>query len=239
MSIERIIDSISEYANVKQVMRPVASVGILALGHTVELAKLGDALGLIPTEHDKNGKVVWDIKASGAVHLEGQPVARSHTSEEFNWHTDASFEPIPPQYFMLQVLQADAMGGGVQSFIQVSNVIAELPEDVRATLTETEFIWKVPPEFQRSETSRHLPLLFGTNEGDLAFRYRRECIDLGCATMEQLYALECFEAMIRRAPQIRHTPAAGELAVVDNWRALHKRSEIKDRRRHLQRVRFQ
>lgn len=239
MSIERIIDGISEYANVKQVTRPVTGVGVLALEHAVELAELGDALGLTPTEHDKHGKVVWDIKASGAVHVEGQPVARSHTSEEFTWHTDASFEPIPPRYFMLQVLQADDMGGGVQSFIQVSNVIAALPDDVRATLAETEFTWKVPPEFQLGETSRQLPLLFATSEGDTAFRYRRECIDLGYATIEQLYALECFEAMIGRAPRIRHTPSVGELAVVDNWRALHKRSEIKDRRRHLQRVRFQ
>src|SRR5689334_22243791 len=91
---------------------PCSAVAILSMSQTVDLVAFGEELGLSPAAHNASGDILWDVKAKAAAAL---GVPRSHTTEEFTWHTDASFENPPPRYFMLQVLRGDRYGGGRQN----------------------------------------------------------------------------------------------------------------------------
>ncbi|KAJ3017429.1 UNVERIFIED_CONTAM: hypothetical protein HDU68_011692, partial [Siphonaria sp. JEL0065] len=114
-----------------------------------------------PRQH--NGKAsdfVWDISVQSKVSLEnGQqacqsqhpPLARSQTDEEFDVHTDSSFEDPPPRCVVLAVLRGDRRGGGLSSFASVQKVLATLKASIVAVLRRTLVRWTVPPEFLQTQ----------------------------------------------------------------------------------------
>lgn len=209
-------------------------VGVLTMRQTVDLVEFGESMGLKPAAHNAAGDMLWNVKAQS----EAAPgVPRSHTADEFVWHTDASFEEPPPRYFMLQVLHGDRYDGGHQNFMRLDLLLRLLDDSDRKTLADTPFPWRVPLEFQKDSQQAELPVLFHDEAGNDCIRYRSECMsdDL---ELPQRIALSSLGWAIGVAPSIQHVPQAGELLLVDNWRALHARDAIKDSDRHLQRVRF-
>lgn len=214
---------------------PCPEVGIFTMRQTVDLVDFGESLGLRPTPHNASGDVLWDVQAQ-TVAAEGVP--RSHTADEFVWHTDASFENPPPRYFMLQVLHGDRYGGGHQHFMPLSSPLEALDEANRKVLAGTLYPWKVPLEFQKDREQVQLSVLFRDDAWNVCVRYRQECVRFDGLDASQKTALMELGRAIDRATPIEHTPQAGELVLVDNWRALHSRDSIRDPERHLQRVRF-
>ncbi len=234
-SIEELSDRMPELT-VLSADFPCQEVGVFTMHRSVDLVAFGREIGLQPAAHNAAGDLLWDVKAQAAA---APGVPRSHTADEFVWHTDASFEEPPPRYFMLQVLHGDRRGGGQQKFLPLSALIEGLSEDDRNVLSSTLYPWKVPLEFQKDSKQKDLPVIFdGEDDCRDNIRYRHECIQQGELSTEQKLALLGLDRVIRSTPSIRHMPQAGELILVDNWRALHARDNILDPERHLQRVRF-
>lgn len=215
---------------------PCPEVGIFTMRQAVDLVALGEELGLSPAAHNSAGDVLWDVKAQADA---APGVPRSHTADEFVWHTDASFEEPPPRYFMLQVLCGDRYGGGRQNFLPLSTLLEGLHEDDRHVLSSSLYPWRVPLEFQKDREQAELPVLFRGEDGQDNIRYRHECMTCGDLSTAQKLAILGLNRAIESAPPIEHVPRAGELILVDNWRALHARDHILDPERHLQRVRFE
>ena len=213
---------------------PCPSVGILSMRRTVDLVSFGEELGLSPVPHNAEGDIVWEVKAKAAA---APGIPRSHTAEEFVWHTDASFEELPPRYFMLQVLHGDRYGGGHQNFIPLNRLLAQLDDEDEEVLKNANYRWNVPVEFQKESEQAELPIIFEEPDGG-GIRYRYECLSTGGLDLERRNALNGLRKAIEATVPISHIPRAGELVLVDNWQALHSREHIKDPERHLQRVRF-
>lgn len=215
---------------------PCPEIGILTTRQALDLVGFGEEIGLQPLPHNRAGDILWDVKAQ-AKPAEGVP--RSHTSDEFTWHTDASFERVPPRYFMLHVLRGDKFGGGTQNFMPLGPILDSLGDDIKETLAHSSFPWSVPLEFRKEEEEVQLPVLFEADSPEIGIRYREECVLSSAIEPDQKYALEALKNVLFTGPKIEHQPQAGELLLVDNWRALHARDHILDPDRHLQRVRFQ
>ena len=78
-------------------------------------------LDMQPYAHTKKGDdFIWDIKPKLATTNSGP---RSHRSDVFNMHTDASFEEQPPRYYGLLVLQADRYGAGHTLLIRFNKLL--------------------------------------------------------------------------------------------------------------------
>lgn len=173
--------------------------------------------------------------------------ARSEGTGLFPWHTDCSFESRPPQFFALQVLHADQCGGGTLSVFNVSQLVQDLEPHVRETLFRPEFSIIVPPEFSKDTTSIVGSLLTQSNDRDhIRMRFRADITRPLTPAADM--ALQSLNKLLERSTQTtsehsqKHLTSqqlpAGSVILIDNGRWLHARSEIKDTRRHLRRVRW-
>jgi len=52
-------------------------------------------------------------------------MARSKTLEEFEPHTDASFEKFPPRFVSLYIVQEDECGGGIFSILKLNEIFID------------------------------------------------------------------------------------------------------------------
>lgn len=216
------------------ISRPCEHAAILLMRETVDLVEFGGKMGLEPVPHNKEGALIWDVRQVATA--AGQSVARSQTAGEFPLHTDASFEPMPPRFFMLQVLHPDRFGGGLQSFVSIENVLMGLQPGIRRQLATEKFRWRVPVEFQKNSIENELPILFDDEQAS-SIRYREECLVVRRSS-SHYSLLNSLKAAVRQARAVRHRPSQNEIVLVDNWHLLHGRSEVRDPLRHLQRVRF-
>ncbi len=235
MSIENLVDKAPQ-EHIIRASYLCEHAAVLLMDETVDLIEFGGQMGLEPVPHNRRGDIVWDVKPMTAAGSNRQTV-RSQTAEAFPLHTDASFEEIPPRYFMLQVLHGDRFGGGQQSFVPVDSVLGGIHSAILGALAKEKFRWRVPLEFQKNVTENELPILFSDDQQAPAIRYREECIIPRRSKRETLL-LSNLKAALRYARSIKHQPSQNEVLLVDNWRILHSRGEVRDPIRHLQRVRF-
>jgi alpha-ketoglutarate-dependent taurine dioxygenase len=187
----------------------------------------------IPHGHDQTSKIVWDIKPGGTTGSEY--LARSHGTEEFTFHTDCSYEVNPPAYFALYIIEHDTKGGGHNLFVRNEAIIDELSEESFNILTNTKFIVKVPPEFYKGKETEEIYLL----DRNFNLQYRQDIIIRDMLTNEQDRALEEFERIVFNPLNMRKVfVEKNNVVIIDNKALLHARTEIKDTKRHLQRIRF-
>lgn len=182
---------------------------------------------------------VISSKSGGAAH------SRSHGVGEFAWHTDGSFEEIPQRYFGLHIIQPDEMGGGVFRVLPAEKLVESLGPTATRALLNTEFDIQVPDEFYKGKASNKGKLLeIDPVTGKYLLRFRKDI--LPNPPSESAEACQAVEELNRLLddPDIagwRFGPEVFKKNVVllmDNARFLHMRSEIKDKRRLLRRVRF-
>ncbi len=185
-------------------------------------------------EHDSYGLKVWDIKYDER--LDQNKVARSLTMREFPMHTDAAFDEPPPKYVGLYAIQEDRLGGGISHILDGHKILARLSGQSRHILLNQKFVLRVPEEFRKGSSTVEIEILdFNWN-----FRYRRELIIDEACTQEQLIALEELEKLIYGSKsQESFLLRSGSMILFDNGRFLHARSQVRDRERHLLRMRFQ
>lgn len=195
-----------------------------------QMVDLVESIGT-PNGHSANGEYVWDVKPLAGVN--GQ-LPRSHTSAEFAWHTDASFEEPPPRFVALCAVQHDRYGGGQFQLVKVADVLSQLSPQSWRLLADPCYSFRVPAEFHKGVNRRELPIRFQAD----SIRYRREIIETAELAAQYKIAIGEFDEIIESTPPIVPYFDRGTLLLFDNWRYLHARTEIRDLERHILRMRF-
>ncbi|KAI9314369.1 hypothetical protein BDR26DRAFT_1016854 [Obelidium mucronatum] len=224
-------------------------------------------LGGRPRQHNSTAvDFVWDISVQQSLHQQPQqhqqpatsqqkpPLARSQTDEEFDIHTDSSFEDPPPRCVVLAVLRGDRRGGGLTSIACVSKVLATLDPVTIAILRRTLVRWIVPPEFIQTKNTNellddtqhsHQSILAPVLISDTRIRFRRDIIDTthlppleatqfwkAFASLETAFHRECnLEENTFLLPE-------QTLLFLDNQTFVHRRSRVHDPNRLLWRIRY-
>jgi alpha-ketoglutarate-dependent taurine dioxygenase len=202
---------------------------------------LVNQLGIPLAHSSKNDDFLWHIKPS----IENG-LARSHSQNVFEMHTDASFESTPPRYIGMQVIREDKCGGGYSLLLSLSDIINELNENEINLLSTTMFKFRKPKEFYKcGEQFTYGPILSPKRDkfNHLLCRYRNDIIldrdDIG---QESKNALNKFEKLInlKEGKNIEyHFLKENSIILLDNCRYLHGRTKVNDPNRHLTRIRFQ
>lgn len=201
----------------------------------------------LPISHSATVDWFWDVRPTTTPQTLGA-TARSETMNDFPWHTDCSYEDPPPQFFALQVLQHDRLGGGTLSVLNVARLVSLLSRETRETLGREEYRIATPPEFVKDPRRRFITgaLLVngeGAGEGGWTMRFRR---DIVTATSERAArALDELDRAVKSPEVLGHVVdlgprelPMGSVIVLDNRRWLHCRNEVRDPGRHLRRVRW-
>lgn len=198
---------------------------------SIDFLRLISLVG-IPHSHNGNGVYLWDIKPQPGE--TSKTVARSQTMEEFVFHTDCAFEIPPPKYVALYVVHPDENGGGISQMIDFAKVIPQLkPESV--TALKQDFKVKIPKEFMKDREYSIGPIIIGNNQ----LSYRRDCIVDTDFNQSQRDAIDDLEICLSNTDIVQSIAIPkGTVFFLDNRRFLHARTEIKDLKRHLQRVRY-
>lgn len=191
----------------------------------------------------------WDVtyKPSGVFSAAtgGTAHSRSHGVGEFAWHTDGSFEETPQRFFGLHVIHPDKHGGGIFRVLPADDLVAALSPSSVEALLNTEFDIQVPAEFYKGRASNKGKLLdVEPGTGRYLLRFRRDILPdppsenpSACEAVRELNALlETPEKVGWRFPG--DVFKDNVVLLMDNARFLHSRTEIKDKRRLLRRVRF-
>ncbi|KAF2968958.1 hypothetical protein GQX73_g4598 [Xylaria multiplex] len=200
----------------------------------------------LPISHSATRGWFWDIRPSATDFQTANCQARSETMDEFPWHTDCSYEDPTPRYFALQVLQPDRYGGGILSLMNVQGLSEQLSSTTRAALRRPEYKFTTPPEFHKQSGQNHITgsLFSVDSDGQPGLRFRGDIITP--LNNEASRALEELKQAITTAatiPEITSQLTAKDLpeqsiVLVDNRRWLHSRTDVKDPKRHLRRVRW-
>ena len=232
------IDSIDSMLNPELIKQVLVKMGIMIFSLKYDdsdglaMEKIVNAIG-IPHTHDTNGRVIWDIKQGGSNGSE--QLARSHKDSEFVIHTDCSYELNIPDFFGLQIIQHDQMGGGKNLFVDGQTLIQHLSDKSFETLQNEKVKINVPPEFKKDEDHIHATVI----DADFNVRFRKEIIDLASISDDMKLALNEFEQLCY-SPDLNRSlfVEKNSIMIIDNKRFLHARTQIKDPSRHLKRIRF-
>ncbi|KAI0123697.1 hypothetical protein BJ170DRAFT_598900 [Xylariales sp. AK1849] len=198
----------------------------------------------LPISHSASCGWFWDVRPNNTAFQTANHQARSETMEKFPWHTDCSYEDLPPRYFALHVLQHDRFGGGTLSVMNVQRLGESLSPSTRASLMRREYSVTIPLEFIKNPTKRRIvgSLMVADEEGQPSMiRFRRDL--LTPLTERASRAMHEFDVSLQHAGfQSRSTVhltsrdlPAGTIVLMDNRRWLHARNDIKDPKRHLRR----
>ncbi|KAK7058106.1 hypothetical protein R3P38DRAFT_2844348 [Favolaschia claudopus] len=157
----------------------------------------------------------------------------------------------PQRFFGIHVLHPDLLGGGIFRVLPAADLISLLSPSTVSTLLNHEFTIHVPAEFHKSHpTTRGRLLSRCPQTGHYLLRFRRDILasppsrdPKANAAVEELNALLDKEETKgwRFADDVYK---ANAVVLMDNAiyvpyaRFLHMRTEIKDKRRLLRRVRF-
>lgn len=172
-------------------------------------------------------------------------VSISHSLGEFAWHTDGCFEATPQRYFGLHILHPDKMGGGIFRVLVIDDLVKLLSPASIETLLNYEFELQVPPEFYKGKaTIRHKLLSIDPETGRYLIRYRRDILaDPASDDPIANAAVRELNAVLDARDSVGQTFSddifkENVILLMDNARFLHCRTEIKDPRRFLRRIRF-
>ena len=200
----------------------------------------------LPIAHSATRGWFWDVRPLSPDSNNIKNLARSETKEKFSWHTDCSYEACPPQYFALQILHADTHGGGTLSVLDVQRLVESLSHTTRLALMKPDFIIQVPTEFIKQEPQTHIhDRLLAVDPTDSSFVMRLRDDLVTPTNADAARALSELKQVLgggMAASQALHFPAetlpTNSIVLMDNRLWLHSRSEVKDPKRHLRRVRW-
>lgn len=204
-------------------------------------SELVNKIGVPLAHSSKNDDFLWHIKPA----IENE-IARSHSKEVFEMHTDASFEPTPPRYIGMQVIREDDFNGGQSLFLDLNDVLKDLNEREIHLLQTTMFEFKKPLEFYKGGEKFTIGSILSSKRdpfNNILCRYRNDLIlnrDEICSESKE--ALRKFEKLIKLSENRNikyYFLRKNNILLLDNCRYLHGRTQINDPNRHLTRIRFQ
>lgn len=201
-----------------------------------------------PTPSDqRRGTLLWDVRVRGP--LSGRAPTYSEHGQEADLHSDSQIYPAPEPVFILYTLAPARCGGGVSLFAAASAIEAALAEtpagrEAARALAELSFPFSLETGAagpKRTSSVTVAPIL-GANP---KIRYRRDAIEAGFEARRDLdvpaarAALRELERCLReRVPVVRHALREDSIAICDNYRLLHGRTNFEDQGRHLIRARM-
>ncbi len=203
-------------------------------------------LGLPQAHSSKGNDYLWDIKVLPKGNL-SKTDARSHADSEFLMHTDASFENNinVPRFFGLHVIKNDKFKGGQSLLIKLDDILDSLTDSEIKILCNEKLKFKIPVEFRKvNNIDFNVGSILGYDGLNRAIcRYRKDIIvNRDLLERDLKFALDKFENLIdiEKSSHVKYCQLkSNSILLVDNCRYLHGRTEIKDSKRHLRRIRFQ
>lgn len=147
---------------------------------------------------------------------------------ELLFHTDASFHPLAPDFVVICCLRPDPERAAVTSFSSVDDILAQLTPRQREVLRQPRFLAEgVEYDYDdvgvRGNRNPHVPLIYGTQERPFLAYDQDIHRPLDPEAAETMKALDA--AMEACALQVKLD--AGDVAIFDNRRSIHKRSPFK------------
>lgn len=210
-----------------------------SLGPGKTMEAIVNAIGGEPHEHDAEGTCLWHIKdMTDEIPSGTTVVARSHTSKEFELHTDCSYEDPAPRYIGMQVVEIDRYGGGISRLLCCSSVFSRLPQEAIEILAGSDFNIEVPPEFRKDHNnSVKAPIILDTQQ--CLMRFRQDIVTEDSLGEKQKWAFGLLRNALENNPdEIQFNLPKDSVLLLDNARFLHGRTTIFDKTRHLVRTRF-
>ena len=206
-------------------------------------------MGCKPDTHSSTQGALWDVKYKPeGVYSEGTgktAVSISHSLGEFAWHTDAAFEENPTRFFGFHIIHPDKKGGGIFRVLRAEDLARLLSPEAVDVLSSHEFDLKVPAEFFKGkDTVRGKLLDVDAATGRAFVRFRKDILhdppsadaDANAAVKELKDLLDAPESVGEHVPGFVFKE--NTVLLMDNARYLHSRTDIKDPKRWLRRVRF-
>jgi TfdA family taurine catabolism dioxygenase TauD len=201
-----------------------------------------------PVAQSLDGKLIYDVLDTGKQALPGSGVRPDQTNIELKFHTDNSYNAMPPEYIALLCLRTAQRGGHsrVASFHTLHNILLQRHPELLPRLYQP-FWFDRQREFHPGEPSVFAAPVF-TDGGEVRARFsahqirggyalRGEKLDNeGAATLAAL--LDLFEDEELSAD---FDLEPGQMQFVDNRVLGHARTRFEDfsepeRRRHLVRL---
>lgn len=201
----------------------------------------------LPISHSASRGWFWDVRPSSSTFQTQNHQARSETMENFPWHTDCSYEASPPRFFGLQVLQPDRHGGGTLSLTNVEELIRALSPTSVAALLKPHYRIITPQEFIKgSGDACHIigSIIAANKTGQATMMRFREDITTPLSVEAHDALKELKQTLLGMEMQRKVTNLTpeflpkGSIVLTDNYRWLHARSQVRDPKRHLRRVRW-
>lgn len=201
------------------------------------LIQLSRLLGDVVAQ-DGSGTLIREVRDRGQRVGEGRSARYSDSRFGGDLHTDGAEAPLPvPDYFTLLCIRQAASGGALQ-LVPLGRVLTRLREypDVGSVLAEPFHFDRRGDEPAGEHPTTLKPVVFRARDGRPAVTYLRKYIEVAHArpdvpnlTVEQRRALDVFDAILADPTLvIQDTLRPGELAIFDNLRVLHGRTEFVD-----------
>ena len=206
-------------------------------------------IGYTPDTHSSTQGALWDVKYKPeGVYSQGtkkKAVSVSHSMGEFAWHTDAAFEEHPTRFFGFHIIHPDKQGGGVFRILKAEDLTRLLSPKAIDVLSTHKYDLKVPPEFFKGKEKVKGKLLdVDAATGRVHVRFRKDILhDPPSADPEANAAVKELNDILDAPRGVgKHVPGSvfkeNTVLLMDNARYLHSRTDIKDPKRWLRRVRF-
>lgn len=197
---------------------------LIAQGSTMDtlqhlVAGIARQLGS-PQASRKGGDLVDHLRPTGANAAKPRSLSALYGTGSFPWHTDGAHWPVPPRYLVLACAQASA------------NTAATIIWDARQSLA-------LNSEAARQANFRvcngaHSFYATVTSQLQSYYRYDPGCMSPLDSTAQRLQE-EVEDEGASVSDQIAWAP--GLIAVIDNWRCLHRRANAeRDTARYLLRT---
>jgi hypothetical protein len=201
-----------------------------------------------PVAQSLDGKLIYDVCDTGREALPGSGVRPDQTNIELKFHTDNSYNTMPPEYVALLCLRTARLGGHsrVASFHTLHNMLLERHPDVLPRLYQP-FWFDRQREFHPGEKPVFAAPVF-TDDGEVQARFSAHQIRGGYALRGETLDNEGAAALAALLDLFEDKEVSadfdlepGQMQFVDNRVLGHARTTFEDfpepeRRRHLVRL---
>lgn len=209
----------------------------------LEISKLvGDPIG-----HDKDGKIIWDIKSNPK--SESFIKTYSEHTHEAQLHTDSQYSYYPEDYFGLLTLKKANCGGGISSLLSLKDILEALRQlpngtEIEKILSETDYPFIIPNVFKKVQSDKP-EFNFGPILRENEIRFRVDTFEKALSHTEAVCSDKQLDAYYKLKEVILNHKMLGEfflepkdLIFINNKTMLHGRAEFEDHTRHLLRIRM-
>jgi hypothetical protein len=183
---------------------------------------LGEPFGYI---QQNEGEI---FQHNSPVKLHATAQSGESSTIELWFHTDASFHPLAPAFVVLHCLRQDPNKEATTSFASLKDILAQLTPRQREVLREPRFLsdgveYDYDDVNQRGNRMVKVPLVFGSEEDPFIAYDQDVHRPLDPEASETMRALNLAMETVAQHVKLE----AGDVAIFDNRRSIHKRSPFK------------